>query len=320
MHKNSWLYLPLCLALCSNAQLLSAAYQGNSVIVPALVEGKSGEIAYDLAAADFSVKDDGVDQQIKLRDDPGAQPLSLLIVIQTGHQAAPRLAAITQLDDLLDSIFTSPNDQAAVLTFDTRPHLLQGLTAGSDTISHALASITPGDGGAALFDALHLAMTLLDKAPTGNRRAVLLISGEHDHGSYLSGTASLIQDVSSRNVTIYSLTFTPPRKTLLGTLRLANPLAATASEMQRNAANALAQLTGGDFYRFDTEKNFEAHVVQVANHIHNAYCLTFQPRDPHPGFHSLQVSVNRSKTDIVSARSGYWVLAANGSTDGRKPQ
>jgi VWFA-related protein len=315
-----WLYLLVCFALSGNAQILPPVRDGETVVVPALVESKSGEIAYDLSATDFSVRDNGVEQQVELREDSDAQPLALVVVIQTGYGAAAHLDAVSRLDDLLDSILTGPSDQAAVLIFDSRPHIIQGLTSNSDSISRSIASLRPGDAGASLFDALHLAMTLFDKAPAGDRRVVLLISGEHDHGSNASDTASLIEGVSSRDVSIYSLSFSAPRKTILGTLRMMNPLAAVAGEMQRNAAKALAELTGGDFYRFDTEKNFEDRITQAADHIHNSYYLTFRPRDPQPGFHSLEVTVRRSKTNVVSARSGYWLFAANGSLDGRKPQ
>jgi hypothetical protein len=36
----------------------------------------------------------------------------------------------------------------------------------SDTVSRSLASIAPGDTGAALFDALHAAVAMFEKAPS----------------------------------------------------------------------------------------------------------------------------------------------------------
>jgi VWFA-related protein len=240
-----------------------------------------------------------------------ADPRSVLLVVQTGRNAAAQLGKIERLDDLLDSILTSPRDQVAVLTFDSRPHVIQDFTVSSDAISHSLASIRPGDTGAALFDALHTAVAMFDKAPAESRRIILLISGEHDHGSIAPSAALLIQSISLADISVYGLTFTAPRKELLARMWSMNPLAMTSNAMQRNAAEALAQLTGGDFYHFDSERSFEERVGDVANHIHNSYFLTFQPHDPVPGFHSLQVSVLRSKTDVVAARSGYWFSATD---------
>lgn len=310
MRKAVYMYWTICLALQVSGQ--TATRQGSTRIVPvpALVEVRSGEIAYDLSARDFSIKDEGVEQQVQLGD-TDLQPRSLLLVLQTGRNASAQLGKIQQLDNLLDSILTRPADRVGILTFDSRPHVLQDFRVNSDAISHSLAFLAAGDTGAALFDALNAAVTMFAKVPATNRRVILLISGEHDHGSIAPSAASLIRSISLANISVYGLTFTAPKKDLLGRLWSVNPLAMTASAMQRNAVETLAQLTGGDFYRFDTEKSFEDRVGEMANHIHNSYCLIFQPNDPAPGFHSLEVGVRRSGTTIVAARSGYWFSATD---------
>jgi VWFA-related protein len=214
------------------------------------------------------------------------------------------------LDDLLDSILTSPSDQVAIITFDSRVHILQDFTSRSKPISSSLA---PGDAGSALFDAVHLALTSLRTASEGNRKVILLISSAHDHGSNAPDTGLLIRDVSSSDASIYSFSFSADRTELLGKLRSLNPLAMTAGAMRKNAPEALAQLTGGEYFRFDSQKNFEDHVSEAANHLHNRYSLFFQPNDPRPGFHSLQVEVRRSKVNVVSARQGYWLSSGDSS-------
>jgi hypothetical protein len=76
-----------------------------------------------------------------------------------------------------------PADQVGILNFDSRPHVLQDFRLNSDAVSHSLASIAAGDTGAAMFDAVHAAVTMFAKVPPANRRVILLIAGEHDHGS-----------------------------------------------------------------------------------------------------------------------------------------
>jgi hypothetical protein len=46
----------------------------------------------------------------------------------------------------------------------------------------------------------------------------------------------------------------------------------------------------------------------------------FQPNDPAPGFHSLQVGVRRSKTTVVAPRSGYWFSAKDDTDSEAKAQ
>jgi VWFA-related protein len=299
------------------AQTPSPSHQVQSIAVPTLVEEGSGEIAFGLSAANFSVKDDGVEQRVELEPDLEPRPRSLLVVIQTGHTTPAQLSRIARLDDLVDAILTDPSDQAAVITFDNAPHLVQGFTTDADTIAVALRPTASGTSRAVLFDALHTAVRAFQKTPAANQRIILLISGEHDHGSNASDTGSLVREISSGNVSVYSLSFSTSRSELLRSLGLRNPASMFASAMQRNAGDALAQLTGGDFYRFDSEKQFEDRVTEVANHIHNLYSLRFQPIDPQPGFHSLQVELRNVKANVVAARGGYWFSPdGNPSPDG----
>jgi VWFA-related protein len=314
--RTLWFSLVMGLMLASYGQTGTPVRGGPTIAVPALVESKSGEIAYGLSAQDFSIKDDGIEQRVGLEDDANPRPLSLLLVIQTGHNAAAELGKIAHLDDLLDSILTSPKDQVAVIAFDSSPRSLQNFTTDADAISASLSSLPAGNSGSALFDAMHMAISAFRRTPTENRRVIVLISGEHDHGSVAADAGSLIRDVTSSDASIYSLSFRAGRKELLGKLRSLNPLAMTAGAMQKNAGEALAQLTGGEFYRFNTERNFEDHVTEMANHIHNRYSLSFHPSNPQPGFHSLQVEVRQSKVSVVSARSGYWRSAESGSGSG----
>jgi VWFA-related protein len=316
MGKELWFSFAMCLTLGSYGQTAAPARNGTTVWVPALVESKSGKIVYGLSADDFSIKDDGIEQRISLETDSDLRPVSVLLVIQTGHNVAPQLGEIARLPGLLDSILTNPQDQVSIVTFDSTPHLVQDFTSSSETLSDALAAIAPGNAGAALFDAMHTAIGSFRRAAPGNHRVIILISGEHDHGSVGSNTGSLIRDVALSNTSIYSLSFRAGRKELLGKLRSLNPMAITGSAMEKNAGEALAHLTGGDFFRFDNERDFEDRIGEVATHVHNRYTLAFQSNSLRPGFHALQVEVRQSKVNIVAARSGYWVPTASTSASG----
>lgn len=316
MSAASRIIVSMCLTLGPYGQKVSLAQGAETVPVPVLVEWKSGQIAYGLSADDFSIKDNGIEQRVEIGKDTAAIPLSLVLVIQSGHGAASQLPRLVGLDALLDSVMTGLQDQAEAIIFDSRPQVLQEFTADRDDISNALVSIAVGNSGAALQDAIHMAINSFRKAPNENRRVIVLISGEHDHGSYASDSASLIRDASTGNASVYSLSFRTGRRELAGKVRSLTPFAISANAMQRSPSEALAQLTGGEFYRFDSEKGFESRISEIANHINNRYILTFHPNDLKPGFHSLQVDVEYSKLDILSARSGYWQGASGGAGSG----
>ncbi len=223
MSRKLWLGLAVFGAMLAYGQSGAPSRAGIKIMVPALVESKAGEVAYGLSGDNFLIKDDGIEQRVDLESDPGAQPLSLLLVIQTGHNAAAQLGNIARLDDLLDSILTSPRDQVGIITFDGRPRLVQDFTTDSEAVSNSLSTIEPGNANAAFFDAIHMAVAALRKTPSNTRHVILLISGEHDHGSNASDTASLIRDVSASDSSIYSLSFRPDRKELIGQVAVSEP-------------------------------------------------------------------------------------------------
>ena len=287
-----------------------------AISVPVLVESKEGEIVYGLSPDKFSIRDNGIEQKISLDTDPDIRRLSLALVIQISQNAAARLPAIARLSSLLDGILTNPQDEVSIITFDSSPHTIQTFTADTESIANAIASITPGNTGVALFDTVDLAVSSLSKTPPTNHRVVLLISRDHDHGSVAANPDSLLRDVAAGNTSVYCLSSATGGKEVFAKLRSLSLLAVTANGIQRNAGEALAHLTGGDFYRFDTERQFEDRITEIANHIRNRYSLTFRPSNPVPGFHSLEIAVSPSKANVVASRTAYWILATVPAADG----
>jgi VWFA-related protein len=316
MLRRSSFAVTICVALTACSQTSTPAQNTMTVSVPALVEEQSGAIAYGLSVNDFTIKDNGVEQRVSLDRGSNVRPISLVLVIQTGHNAKTQLAKISRLPDMLDSILTNPEDQAAIVTFDSSPHLLQAFTTDQDAISNALASITSGNSASALFDAMNLAILTLRKAPPKSQKVIVLISGEHDHGSVGSDSGSLVEEVASTNASVYAISFRPGKSEIFRRLGSLNPMEWTGSAMQRNASQALADLTGGDFSRFDSEREFEDRMSGVANHVHNRYNLVFQPANPLPGLHALSVEVARSQVSVVTARGVYWVENNSTSVSG----
>ncbi|HMH06092.1 MAG TPA: hypothetical protein VK579_05350, partial [Terriglobales bacterium] len=69
------------------AQEPSFRSQSNVVIVPVLVRDLTGHAIYGLHAPDFVLEDDGVEQTVQLDESVDAEPLSVMVAIQTGRRA-----------------------------------------------------------------------------------------------------------------------------------------------------------------------------------------------------------------------------------------
>lgn len=180
--------------------------RSNLVVVPALVRTKGGDLVYTLKADDFVLTDDGVVQKLHVEQDTGTQPLAMVIVVQTGGDAAVHLDQYQHLDAMLENMLGGIEHRVAVVGFDSTPVLLHGFTSNVDYISHSLDTLDPGDKGAAVFDGIVYAVNLLRQQPTTYRRAILLLSQTTDDGSHTS-LVDALHAISDTNTVIYSVGF-----------------------------------------------------------------------------------------------------------------
>ena len=219
-----------------NSQSPALTLQTNLVLVPALVRARSGKVVYTLTADDFALTDDGVPQKLTLEENTDHEPLALVVVLEVGGAGAREFqhydTLAPPLAPMLATIVGNVFHQVAVVTFDSKPHLLQSFTSDIDEAVESLRSLQPGctrqehyenctgpypvhdiplgDNGAAILDGLAYAVDLLnnlaDYQPAQYRRAILLISETLDRGSETT-IQQAVRAVTDANTTIYSIGF-----------------------------------------------------------------------------------------------------------------
>jgi VWFA-related protein len=282
--------------------------QSNVVLVPALVTDATGEVVYGLQAKDFIIEDDGVPQTVHLDDTAESEPVYLVIAVQCGGRANFEFPRIRGLGSMLQPLMAQPQTKVAILSFDSQVHALEDFTSDPNTIDHALQTLQPGDGGAAILDAVNYSVKLLDSVPQNRKRVLLLISETRDHGSRTAKINDVIKAIGNSNIVVYTLAFSPSKSNILDTLRgnnnpdlhpeqtevhegpdLLAPLVLAAQVMRKNSAKAIASLSGGEYRMFASAKGFDARMTDFDNHLHSRYLLSFQPAQPHPGLHRLAV-------------------------------
>jgi VWFA-related protein len=228
--------------------------QTSLVIVPALVRSKSGQLVFNLTAADFSLTDDGIPQKLTLDQDTGGEPLALVVVLEVGGAGAREFDndKLTPLAPMLENMIGNVPHRIAVVAFDSHPRLVQQFTPNVEAAAKAIIGLTPGcswqhhmenceapgsfhdlstaDNGAAILDALGFAVGLLRDQPVSDRRAILLVSETIDRGSELT-VDDAVRDLSDTNTAIYSFGFSTGKseaahyayRELPGSHRYSNP-------------------------------------------------------------------------------------------------
>jgi VWFA-related protein len=295
--------------------------ESNVVLVPTLVRDEKGNTVYGLRAEDFVIEDDGAEQVVQLDETAEAAPVSLVIAVQRGRRANREFPRMRGLSAMLDPVLSEERNQAALLLFDSKLDLARDFTNDAGLIEADLQSLQSGDGGAAILDAVAYSLKLLNKQPEGRQRVLLLISETRDHGSHFAKLDDVISLVGVTNTAVYALPFSPSLSQVLDTERGANrdeaywnappnvvaPLLMARQAMKKNVPKAIAAMTGGEYELFSSRKGFETDLNSFANHLHNRYLLSFEPKSPHPGLHRIRVRLrNPAPNETVLFRSNYW--------------
>jgi VWFA-related protein len=90
-------------------------------------------------------------------------------------------------------------------------------------------------------------------------------------------------------------------------LRLAKAAAIAATDsLKHNAAESVAQLTGGESIPFKDARSLERGVQTISHLLPNRYLLSFYPAVPHPGFHAIGLRLKDYPDLVVTGRNGYW--------------
>jgi VWFA-related protein len=293
------------------------------VLVPTLVEKKGGGVLYGLKPDDFVVEDNGVPQKIRVQEEMDTAPVALVVAVELGGVSVLEFDKLAKLGPLLDLFLSDPRSQAALVGFDSVPHLIQDYTHSSDEVNAELKQLQPGDGGAAILDTVNYGVTLLEMQPKEYRRVLLLISEERDHGSKHTKPVELIRKIGQSDVLVLSVSFSPAAAELAHdawdsnlddrTMSLMGMLAMAVEAFKKNVAREVAVESGGEYTTFFGDKAFEARVMRAARDARNRYLISFRPADLTPGLHRIKVRTKDDYGARIVARANYWMQGVGSS-------
>jgi VWFA-related protein len=287
----------------------------NEVLVPTLVEKAGGGIIYGLKPEDFVLEDNGVPQKIRVQEEMDTAPVALVVAVEEGGVSVLEFDKVAKLGPLLDLFLSDGKGQAALVGFDSKPHLIHDFTRTSEELNEDLKQMQPGNGGDAILDTVSYAVDLLQSQPKEYRRVLLLISEERDHGSKHTKPEQLVRKIGGSDVLVLSVSFSPARAELLHDIKdsgdnramsMSSTLFMVVQAFKKNVSKEVAHMSGGEYTTFTGDKGFEQRVVDAAKHARNRYLLTFSPSDPTPGLHSIRVRTAQDYGARVVARANYW--------------
>jgi VWFA-related protein len=287
--------------------------QSKVVQTPVSVVDKHGRSVDGLTAADFTVLDDGVPQQVTLDTfDTGVAHISLTIAIQSSLTSKLALAKIRRIGGMIQPIVTGVDGEAAVVTFDSEVKWLQDFTRDDEKIRFAMKSLKAAHAARArMLDAVaEIAERMKQRK---GRKVLLLISEGHDQGSEakFQDVVNTLEregiEVFGARYSAYAMTWIAksedfPEKPELDEMFFAQLFRLGATNQMR----ALAVATGGSDYPFLRERGIEKVIEELGVEVRSQYILSFPQRENAPAIHRIEVTVSNRSDLLIRSRRGYW--------------
>lgn len=263
------------------------------VLAPVLALDRDGHAVLDLEPDDFRLRVDGRVTPISdVRR--GDAPVRLAIAIDaSASMMGERLAAAVDAAKLLVARL-GESDRALIIGFDHRPHLYTALTGDHGELVRGLDAVRSG-GGTSLYDALALAIDVLDHEP-GRKAIVLLTDGADSMSRTPPGTIE--RRARSAEIVLYSVR--------VGEAGGARGNGAEERDARERALRALVEDTGGKSLAAATAAEVRAGYQAIFEEMRAQYTVEFAPPAPADGrFHRIEIKVTRPRVR-VRARRGFY--------------
>jgi Ca-activated chloride channel family protein len=265
------------------------------VRISAVVRDRKGRFVRDLTSRDFEILDGESPRPITDFHTEEAG-ISMALLFDVSGSMENQMTAAREAGSLILSWLTSPGDESAVFTFDTRVDEVRTFEGGSQHLPDRLTTVKPF-GATSLHDAIARAA---ERVATRDslRRAVVVFTDGLDNSSRL--TASDVSGIASAiDVPVYIVGVVPA---------IDNPSAPTSVVTPEHSAfvgplGNLAFWTGGQVFVVSTFAERGVAARQLVDELRHQYLLAFEASTV-PGWHRLQIRM-RNKDLTVRARSGY---------------
>ncbi len=256
-----------------------------SILVETGVYDKVGHTVVNVPPDAFSVREDGVDQQIDLVTTETV-PTDVVLLVDNSQSMALRMDFVRRATEQVIAGLR-PGDRAIVAPFNAHIGTITGPTTDARTIKEAIDSMQ-ARGGTALLDSLSEASRLL--AYSEGRRVLVLITDGYDENSKAK-LGDAIRAVEETQATVYAVGIGG---------------AAGIALKGEDTIRAVADASGGRAFFPLRAQDLMLAADAVSKDTHSRFLLTYTPKNQKKDGRWRAISVAVPGAYRVRARAGYY--------------
>jgi len=274
----------------------SAAFRSDAslVLVPVTVTDRNGAIINGLPREAFSVKENGVEQEIRsfsVEEDP----VSMGIVFDLSGSMKQSLGGARQALRALTAA-ANPDDEAFLETVSTHPQAVMGFT---NDIGELLSQVAfeKARGDTALVDAVGQSLDHIRSAAHARKAIIVISDGMDNHSRYTQG--NLLERAKEADLQIYTISMFNPS---------ADRKPSQLIEEQHGLLlmEELADRTGGLQFMVRSDQDLQQAVTRVGAAMRNRYSIGYIPANGARSGQWRKIQVKVARTGLKAhARTGY---------------
>jgi VWFA-related protein len=321
------LFLTLAGALCAQAppqnpppsdEVPTIQVDVNVVSVLASVRDKRGGLVANLEKNDFTILEDGKQQEIKYFARETDLPLTIGLLIDVSGSQRNLIDIERSAASQFFSQVMRKKDEAFLISFGEEVELLQDYTSSARMLSQGMNGLrvssgvggfgpgpvpTSGDPrGTVLYDAVFLAADEKLRSEVG-RKVVVLITDGVDEGSRKK-IEDAIEAAQKADAVIYSIDYSDPRA--YGNF---GPFGGFGGGAGEGYLRRMSDATGGHVYKVDRNHSLSQVFQELQEEMRSQYSLGFtstnEKRDG--GYRKLEVRM-ANKDLKAQVRKGYYAV------------
>jgi Ca-activated chloride channel family protein len=253
----------------------------------ASVYDRAGRPVAGLEREEFTVLEDGVEQQLRRFEFVRDLPFHAALMIDTSSSMEGAIGGVVSAARGFVEQALRPRDRVALFSFNARPEVEVQFSSSPEEVAQALSTLR-GRGTTALYDSLIFTLQYFDGIK--GQKALLLLSDGQDEASRFDFAAAL-ETAKRAGVTIY----------VVGLAELAR------DRDSQKILQTLAGETGGRSFFIEDPAELPAIYQTIQEELRSQYLLTYQSTSEKDEgeFRRIRVEVERDGVEVRTL-AGYY--------------
>ena len=276
----------------------------NLVPLNVTVTDTHNQFVKGLQAGDFSVLEDGVEQELQFFD-TSQTPVDLILLLDASSSMLDKMDVVHEAAaGFLKTL--RPGDRGAVVAFADGVDFVQGLTEDRAALEAAVRK-TSARGATSLHNALYISLKQFGRAATQNgqvRRQAIAVLSDGDDTSSLVSFDDVLEVARKSGVSIYPIAVQSKQA---GAKQAATGVQRRSYSQGEYSMRLLAQETGAQAFFPQQIGDLKSVYASIAQELSNQYCLAYSPANIRADGRFRKISVRvASRPELkLRTRTGY---------------